>query len=62
VTTRRLLRADDPAEARIATGGVTLVLEPAAMPKMPLSSDQNQGITGSTNICTSDRTPVIRRP
>jgi hypothetical protein len=28
VTTRRLLRADDPAEARIATGGATLVLEP----------------------------------
>jgi hypothetical protein len=27
VTTRRLLRADDPAEARIATGGATLVLK-----------------------------------
>jgi hypothetical protein len=29
VTTRRLLRADDPAEAVIATGGVTLALKPA---------------------------------
>jgi hypothetical protein len=27
VTTWRLLRADDPAEARIATGGATLVLK-----------------------------------
>jgi hypothetical protein len=29
VTARRLLRADDPAEAKIANGGTTFVLKPA---------------------------------